>query len=382
MARGQTLSYQQVDSTSYMQYRAANWPQLIEFGNNAIAGGVDYPVLRLRMAYAQFVLGNYSGALAQYQQVLKNDSHNQMACYFSFLCNKYLNRNTEASYHAALVDTATLNKETITPFGLIEAGLETSAKASSNANRGTGIYTLAHLNNRLGWRVQLDEAVGYYNQSITVNSTVTPAGGAPAIANATATTFSDSQLEYYAKLSYSATNNLVLLGAYHYLNTSLGNTSYQNHVGLIGLRFSAPYFTLQADANISSISNTHVQQYNGALTVYPLGNLNLYSTTRVSAQSGAVQQTIVAETLGFKVTKHLWLEASGTFGKLDNYLDADALYVYNAIDVTQTKVGSTAFVPLGHAIIYLNYTFEQKQDYYLNTNYNQNSITGGFTWKF
>jgi hypothetical protein len=384
IARAQTISFQQTDSTTYARYVAGDWKGLVEFGNTAVNAGVNYPVLRLRIAYAQFMSQNYSGALAQYQHVLNEDSQNQTAHYYSYLCNQYLGNSNAASYQAGYVDTVTLNKVPVTKCGLIQAGLETSAKISANNNRGTGSYTRASLSNRLGWKLQLDQSVAYYNQSITSNNPVAvQIPGGPLVNQGGTVTFSDSQFEYYAKLGYSVNSNLILLGAYHYLNTSYGTSSYQNHIGLIGLKYSAPYFALQADANFSSITNTNVQQYNGQLSVYPLGNLNLYTTSRISVQSGDVQQTIFNQTLGFKVIKQLWLETNAGFGKMDNYLEADALYVYNAIDITKFKAGGTAFFPLGgHAVIYLNYTFEKKQDFYLNTNYNQHSITGGFTWKF
>lgn len=383
ITKAQSITYQQADSTSYAQYQAGQWKALVDFGGRTITAGVDFPLLRLRIAYAEFSLGNYSAALSQYQQVLNNDSRNQTARYYSFLCHKYLGQNTGASYQLAYVDTATLHKEQINPFGLLDAGIETSVKVPNNDQRGTGSYTRASLSNRLGWKVQLEQSVAYFSQAITGTYTPTPNAGAPPIAASINSTYTDAQFEYYIKLGYAINSHLTLLGAYHYLNISYGQTGYQNHIGLVGLKYSSPYFTLQGDANFSNISSNNMQQYNGQVTIYPLGNLNLYTTTRASVQSGGARQTIINQTLGFKAAKKLWLEVNAGFGKMDNYLDADALYVYNAIDITKFKAGTTAFFPFGdHAVIYLNYTFEQKQDYYLNTDYNQNSITGGFTWKF
>ncbi|QKJ29785.1 hypothetical protein HQ865_08450 [Mucilaginibacter mali] len=382
-ARAQSISFQQADSTSLVYYNARNWTGLVDYGNKAIAAGVDYPVLRLRMAYANFMGQNYSGALTQYAEVLKDDSHNQMARYYSYLCSRYLGNTNAASYHASFVDTVTMNREQVTQFGLVQAGLESSVKLPQNNLRGTGNYTRAFLSNRLGWKLTLDQSVAYYNQSITALVAIPAAAGAPAIASPNSATFTDTQFEYYGKLGFAVNSNLNVLGAYHYLNTSFGTSSFQNHIGLIGLKYSLPYVTLQADANVATISNNNVQQYNGQLSFYPMGNLNLYTISRVSVQSGDMQQTIFSQTLGFKAAKPFWLEANGTFGTMDNYLDADALYVYNAIDVTKLKAGLTGFFQLGqHAVLYINYAFEQKQDYYLNKNFNQNSITGGFTWKF
>jgi len=380
MVRAQSVGYQQVDSVSYAQYQAAQWKELIAYGNSAVAGHVDYPLLRLRIAYAQFVIGNYSGALLNYEKVLSEDSHNQMAMYYSYLCCKYLNRDLEAGYHASYVDTFTLNRDQIKPYAALEAGFETSVKTSNNANRGTGIYNRASLSNRLGFRIQLDQSVAYFTQSISSNTPVFIPGSTLAVNSFTS---NDSQLEYYAKLRFAVSNQISLIGAYHYMSTSFASTTNSSNIGLLGVKYSHPYFSLQADVNTAQVINTSFQQYNGELAIYPLGNLNLYTVSRGSVQANGLQQTVFSQTIGFKAAKKLWLEAAAGFGKMDNYLDNDALYVYNAIDITQNRAGGTAFYSFGrHIVAYLNYTYEKKQDYYLNTNYNQNSMTGGFTWKF
>jgi len=380
VAGAQTISFRQVDSTSLAQYSAGKWQDLIAYGGNAVNNGVDYPALRLRVGYAQFMSGNYHAALAQYNQVLKSDSYNAIARYYSYLCNKYLDNNSAASYNASFIDPAVMDRENVRSFGLLTAGLESGVKMPSNNQRGIGSYTRASLGNRLGWRLQLDQSIAFYSQSIT--STTTATGTTPNI-NPTTSTFSDTQFEYYAKLGYAINSRLTLLGAYHYLNTSFGNLSFQNHVALAGLKYSAPYFTLQGDANYSNITDLRITQFNVQLSTYPLGNLNVYTISRLSVQSGDVKKNIFTQLVGVKLAKPLWLEASGSFGAMNNYLEADALYVYNAIDVTQWKAGTTAFFAPGqHAVFSLNYTFEQKQDYYLNNNYKQNSITGGVIWKF
>jgi hypothetical protein len=230
--------------------------------------------------------------------------------------------------------------------------------------------------------LQLDQSVAYFSQSITNSTGVTPTTGAPGIANIVKSTYTDGQFEYYARLGFTLSSKLTLLGAYHYLHINYGENNYSANITLIGLKYTAPYFTLQGDINTTDMTNNHVTQFNGQFAVYPFGNQNLYLISRGSFQSD-YSQVIFSQTLGFKVARPFWLQASGSFGKMDNYLEADALYVYNAIDITKFKAGATAFYTLGtHAVVYLNYTFEQKQDYYLNNNYNQNSITGGFTWKF
>lgn len=375
IARAQQVpDYQQADSTTRTLYEAAKWQALIDYTNQTDVQGLDFPALHQRAAYAQFMTGNYSAALARYHQVLQHDSYSPAAHYMSMLCQQYLNRDGNASYQAKFVDSTVLHKANITPFGLVEAGLETSAKIPNIALRGTGIYSRASLANRLGWRLQLDQSVAVFHQAISVAGNTTAQGFS----------FNNDQFEYYARLGYTLTSNLTLMGAYHYLHTTFGTDSYQNHVELAGLKYAAPYFTLQADANFSRMNNSGLQQYNAELTVYPTGSLNLYTISRLSVQGGYLSSTIFNQRIGFKAFKKCWIEAGANFGRMDNYLEADALYVYNAVDVTTFKAGGTLFYQLGmHLLAYANYAFEDKENHYsTNTTYQQNSISGGLTWKF
>jgi len=193
----------------------------------------------------------------------------------------------------------------------------------------------------------------------------------------------DEQKEYYAKITGTITNKLSIIGAYHYFNTSYLQKAYNNNAGLAGLKFVGNYFDVQADVNFSRIDGNSYTQYNGKLTVYPLGNLNLYSITGYSYQQATTPQSITSELLGFKAFKNIWIEGSATIGKLNNYFEYDALYIYNAIDITTFKTGCTGYYQLNnHALLYLNYTYEQKDDTIDGFNYNQGSITGGVKWKF
>jgi len=378
-ARAQTLTFQQVDSTSYALYTAASWQKLADFGDQAVEANIDFPLLRLRMAFSNFMLGNYSGALSQYQHVLASDANNQIAHYYSYLCDTYLNRDAEAFYHAKYLDTATIKSEKLSPFGLVKAGIETGVKVPGDAYRGNATYSRVSLSNRLGWRLVLDQSIAYFNQPITFKTTVTKTGNSQTAITST----NNSQIEYYGKLTFSISRNLMLIGAYHYFNTSYLQTTYGNNTGFVGLKYVGNYVDLQADVNFSNISGSNFMQYSGKLTTYPLGNLNLYTITTFSSAQGSSTQNIFGQLVGFKLSNKFWLEGSATFGKLDNYFEYDALYIYNAIDVTTFKGGATLFYQLNkHAQVFVNYTYEQKTDAIENINYNQNSATGGFTWKF
>jgi hypothetical protein len=87
--------------------------------------------------------------------------------------------------------------------------------------------------------------------------------------------------------------------------------------------------------------------------------------------------------LGAKVTKFLWLEGNATFGTFSNFMENDALYVYNAIDKNLFKAGATVYIAITPKVtLQLGYTFEQREIYKSINSFNQHSITGGISCKF
>ncbi|NNU34136.1 hypothetical protein HK413_08225 [Mucilaginibacter sp. S1162] len=372
-------TFDQADSVSNAQYLAGNWQQLLATGKVAIGAGFDSPALRQRLGYARLITGDYSGALKDYDVIFKNDSYNTVARYYAYLCHKYLNQELSASYNAAYLDTDQLKTEKTSSYGLINTGIESSLKVNDNTYRGTSSYTRVYLTNRLSWRWQLEQSVAYFNQYITGSTVQIP--GAPLLATISS---NDQQLEYYGKVSYSLTENLQLMAAYHYLNTNYQTVTYTGNMGLFGIKYSGVRFTLQGDVNMGSLISKHINQYNVSLMLYPAGNLNFYTISRGSyIDQNNTGTDVFSQIIGYKLLKNTRAETSGTFGDMNNYNDADGLYIYNAIDPTKLRLGETIFQPIGkHLQLQLNYTYEQKHDDTHSLNYNQHSITAGLLWKF
>lgn len=378
--KAQVKSFQQADSISYALYQKADWKQLIVFGKQAINSGFDFSNLRLRLGYASFSTKNFKAAIKEYNTVLKNNSNNQIARYYSYLCHNYLNLQLLASYNAAYIDTAQLKKENIFPYDWIDAGIESGIKIPRNDFRSKGTCLHVFLSNRLSWKVQLEQSVQFYGQSFD-NSMHEEDEIRAALDKLKS---ADQQIEYYAKVSYAISGNTALLGAYHYLNTHYQTVGYNSNIGFAGIKYASTYFNLQGDIDFGYLLDHYLQQYNVGFTFYPIGNLNLYTIGRGTyiLQNGA-GQIIYNQALGFKLCKNLWSETSATFGNLDNYNEADGLYVYDLIDATKLKLGETAFYQLKkYAQLQVNYTFEKKQDEYHDLNYNQHSVTLGILWKF
>jgi hypothetical protein len=331
-ARAQNTDFARVDSMTNALYQYGDWRQLIHVAKNAVDSGVDYPALRARLGYAYMMSGNYSAALQQFGQVFKGDSYNQEARYNAYLCHLYLNELQGASYNASYLDTFKLAQRQTSKYSLLFAGAESGIKYTDDAYRDNALYTRIFLTNRLSWKLQLDQSASYFGQML---HTLYDDGRQYS-------SIYDSQWEYYGKLSFAASDRIVLFGIYHYLNTKYQNITYNSHIGTIGLKYAASYVDLQADANLGNMLGHAMSQYNGQVMIYPNGNLNLYAISRASLVSQLGTSNVVySQGLGFKLFRHFWAETMAVFGKLDNYAENDGLYIYNSVDLTSFKIGET-----------------------------------------
>ena len=359
------------DNKSLALYNAAQWKELMKFGKAEIAKGVDFPILRMRTGYAAFMIGNFSQSLLQYKKVLDGDAENAIALYYVYLNNLYLNNITQARYYAAKLPDETKESELIKKSKLSGVEAEFSYKMPTDTTRKYGSYLRAGVNLQLGYRLELQQSVASYNQDINEPRLLLVRNNR---------NINLRQKEYYGKLIFAATGNIALLGGYHYLNTPFNNIIYNNSIGFAGIQYKTPYVHLKAMASFGKVTDTSYTQYDGTVTVYPLGNTKLYNITRAAYGDNFTLSNI----LGYGITKKIWLEGNITVGKFTSLLENDGLYVFNDIDQKQIKAGGSIYALLGKNLtLTLNYTFEQKLKYKTtNIYFYQHSLNGGLSWKF
>lgn len=355
---------EKTDSISLALYNVAEWQQLIRFGKEAIDNGEDFTFLRLRIAYASFVRGNYSEALYHYDKVLIRDKQSQIALYYSYLCNVYLNRLEDAGYLAKYLDSNIVEEEKVKSFKLIAVGAESGIKFTNIYERGNSSYSRAFVDMRLGYKLSLTTSFSYYNQPIRNDNIEQPG--------------------YYVKLNYTPFRKINLIGAYHYMRSDLRQMVYQNNVSLLGIRYADNRSDLQGDFILSQIGDEKTRQYNLKFTKYITGNLGFYSASRLTIVSVLNQNNpIFQQLIGVKPMHNLWFEGEVTVGNQYNYAEDDAVYIYNGFDKTKFKTAINCYFLLKqHLLLGLNYTFERKSDNIFKFNYLQHSINGGITWNF
>jgi hypothetical protein len=107
-----------------------------------------------------------------------------------------------------------------------------------------------------------------------------------------------------------------------------------------------------------------------------------FKSSVYSINRNGVNRLVYSQSAGFLATPKLWLEGDITFGNLDNYVENNGLYVYNSLDATKFRIGTTAFWYVSPKItLFANYSYNKKLISNSQTYYNQNSLSGGFIWK-
>ena len=369
----QLTASEQVDIKSFALYEKGSWTELLQYGRTSVKEGQDFLLLRLRMAYAAFMLGNYSEAITQYDQVLKQGEENATAHYYKFLCRTYLNQSELAGAEVKFLSKEAIEELKLKKVALTRAGTEVSYKRADYAARQNGLYAAVNVGLQLGWNVNMYQSVALFNQTISEPKFIYVTDSNRIAIN---------QKQYYNRTTINLNSRWQIKLAYHYLRTPFNNYSYNNHVGLLGIKYNGACYDVQADAVVSRLTDTTRQQYNATVGLYPFGNLNLYFLSTGSLRTYNGSAFNLKQVVGFKAMKNTWLEFNGTFGKFTNLAENDALYLFNAIDQNTIKAGATIYVnPSKHIVVHGGYTFEQREIYKTSTLFNQHSITGGLTWK-
>jgi tetratricopeptide (TPR) repeat protein len=359
------------DENSLRLYNAQNWSELLKYGNSTIASGIDFPLLRMRTGYAALALGRYSRSLIHYEKTYKRDHDNQFALYYTYLNNVYLNNITSARYYAGKMPKSTRAYENIKWFKVSSVNMTYSYKLPSINIRGNGQFGSMGVNVQLGYRLEIQQMIGFFNQTINESNFLY-------VTNSSSIAI--AQKEYYAKIIFACSGRVSLTGGYHYIYTPFNNYTFNNNIGFAGIKYAGPYMHLEGILHNGKLSDSTFNQYDIKVTSYPLGNTRLYTITRGSY----VKEYTLTQILGVKISKNIWLEGNTTLGAYKILLDNDGMYLFNDVDTKKFKAGMSTYILLTKKIMFsFNYNFEKKLRYGTTSDYfYQHSLTTGLLWNF
>lgn len=369
------ISYGRADSTTFIHMYYNDWKGLHKEGNKILRSGTDFPLLRLRLGYGSYVQEKYAGALAHYDKALRMNSRNQTAHIYRYYSLRYLNRREEAALEGSKLDSSIRAEDKISSFRAFETfESEVSYKINQSNDRGNGFFISSGIRSRLHYRLYLTQLISYYQQHVRIPQFYL-------LKNPNDITI--NQFQYHIKAGILPVRSLFLKTAYTVQKSDFDRLSYTNHLGYFEALYHGRSFDVSLGAYVGKISDSLRQQYDARVIWYPLGNLNLYSSSRFSVipHSGKIQLN-GSELIGLRLHKKVWLEIMGSYGSVTTFFDKDGAYIYNLLDLSKWKSGGSVLYQVNRRWgLSLNYQLERRTQLYINRDFTIHSLTLQGIWK-
>ena len=416
-AQNRLSGISKIDSLTYAQYLKGDWNALIKTAEKARKNGVDFYYLDVRQGIAYYHLGKYRKAVVYLQKAYDADEKNQVVAEFLYYSYVYAGRYLDARRVSDLFKLELKEKLGLLNNRLFEwGGIDFKIDFIDD-------YSVDSQDDELNQNVITDKKyIGFelYNYLGKADLMVLNAGKlykdytqySVADGEQQAERKSMTQTQYYLGY-YSQIGTGWNLGfAVNWLRSNYDGIQYRmtgrggniravpvtqtinEWVGFAGLRRDMGNFKLGLTASVSDLQEYLQLQPATEITWYPIGNSDLYiysvATYKMEMQSGDwYNETVLKSGLGFRLAKIYW-EPSYTYGNMYNFVEKDALVVYNDNEKTTARVNLLAykFLMKGKLKIYAQYQWMSKTNYYqLNDtdqsiDYNNQSITTGILWKF
>ena len=381
--KAQDSAHREVDSLTYQQYLAQDYPALLESSKAARKQGIDFYYLNYRTAIASYALKNYAKAAKYYRKTLAEWPEDPIALeglYYAYLLSgqkeqaritgKLLAPHVQAiaGYRPSVMDFISLsggylmneNKPGVKPAPGSIAFLN-QYEDMAFGSFGIGFHLSDYAKLKLGYQgyntkfqrsssgslekedfLMQHQVIGALEFFTNQNMTLGVAGGYYDIENM------DKDSEN-AKTSQSAFSMQAFLNK----------------------RF--PFVLPELALAWSNFGAGSQLQGKGSLTYYPFGNLYFYGTTggAILFNPGTSIQTqyIFSQSLGVKLAKRLWLDGSASIGNHLNYISERSFLVYDTYDPVMATAGFSFSFFFGQARLSAGYHWQQKEGYAYFTDY-------------
>lgn len=377
LSQAQTLTFTEVDKTSYRLYTKQKWDSLIDYVHEANKAGIDYYYLQARLGAALYEKKKYRNAAFTFQKALKYnsaDSYAKSSLYYSLLnsgnttASRYLSGKSE--YIKSSTDTLKYNRM---GFVYVEGGVKICNKQEPLGNIN---YFNLGLRHSLGRRITFYHALSFLGQTKHYQQI--------------------KQTGYYLGAWIQLGMNWKICPSAHFfwINISeqtetppgpprppVSSSKSNEQAFSLVLQRSFRIFDLGAMASYNNFDSIRAGQFGGYATLYPFGNSNFSATTMAvyHTRKMSAYQTILKETVNVKLLKFLWLTGEFAYGNEQVQFQPEAGFpANNSIDPNNYRYSILLTSPISKSVsLYGFYQHEDKNENNTNVPYTFNSLIFG-----
>ena len=414
-----------VDAETYELWKEGDWNELIRIGNEALKQDIDFYNLRLRMGAAWYEKRNFHQAIRHFQPAWEMNPDDTVLKEYLYFSNLFSGREYEAAQIKTTMPHQLRNRLNLSGNSNLMQVYGAYSRHAGASSTVTGQYgsTIAnegfqtiskgyHLLNigiehRAGSWIWLHHSYTHIQRTFYLYYNI----GDLSFINPDDKTYVN---QYYLGATALLKQGLDVKAGFHFIHlldyeprttfsrgrqiTVSEAVTNREIVGFISLNRRYPFISAGLTAYTGNVNNTTQYQQDAMISLFPLGNLNLYTTSVLAHQ---LQKTmvdnwsrnfIIQQRAGIKLTDRAWFEADASFGELRNFFANEGFAIFNDTDVTSKKFGFGLYTLLTTQVhIRLNYTYLEKESDFVplqagitvpeTISYSTNSITVSLLWK-
>jgi hypothetical protein len=397
-AQEKPLTFQEVDRHSFELYEKGEWKTLKSFIKQALGEGYDYYYLRMRAGIACFETKSYLLAASHFEQALTFNTNDHVAGEYLYYCYLELNRAADAIRVYKGLTASVQEKLSNSLPALRQADLEAGPLFSNqmqvfdtiDLDGEDNIYGETditqdgyYFSGGLSWGFEKGSSVyGGYSLIKLNKNKLAKIGDSLSVDDQ----YPLVQHQFYINGNIMLGKGFSLLPAFNFIHNRFETV--MPHLAEDSMSYLFPVQTFRQNAFIGYLSITrdfrivqtslffafsnlnNEDQFQGGfhLLAFPLGNLDLYLSTKLINHRNAGQNRLIFEQmLGARLFKPLWAELFATFGQMENYHESNAFVVYNITGKMNFKGGAKliyAFTP--NCIISAEYLYLLREGEYIN----------------
>jgi len=420
-AQKASLSFKQIDSTTYALYLKQDWKPLLALGKESRAAGIDFYYLKVRMGIAFFKENKMLNAIQLLEEAYTIDTYDVVVQEYLYWAYRYsglllesrlfydkMNKNLKESINLEYPFVSSLSLNVLATNNVDYDAL---LKADTNSEDGdVRLFPENYQLYSLGLSHPLSKRVSLFHQlSVMPTTSIQQENSGGLLENQV---YKGNETRYYVDVTVALGNRWyldtfmhIVYGDYDNLNvdttipvggpgraTSSSSTINYSDIVFGGSLSKASYFMRNTiNFSVSNLNGYNQFQAGYNMALYPLGSTLFVPFGGIQYQNEDPDSNTVF-TGGLSVnTEKFSIVGYGTVGDMHNFTANNGAVLYNQAATVLNEFGAVVQFFTKNSTIKVGYSFMELEDNYYTENldstskvftFNQQNITAGITWKF